>query len=128
MQDYSKKANEEERDVCIYFEKVDSVNGVSTGSRNNTGSAIFNFGVNYGFQLGVCQALGFRVQLVPTATWEKYYPCKTRRVENEAQHKRELREHAAKLFPDLRPTLAATESLLILDYATRQSYLPFPPK
>jgi len=120
MQDYASLAKKEKREVYVYIEKV---GGFIAGNKT-PGSAMFNFGRNAGFQLGVCQALGFRIEEVPPATWQKRFPCKTKRSENGAQHKRELREHAAKRFPQLKPTLATADALLILDYVLTTSLKP----
>lgn len=115
MQDYAALGKREKRPVNVFLEKV----GGFVAGNKTPGSAMFNFGANFGFELGVCQALGFRVELIPPATWQRAFPCKTKRSENAAQHKRELRDHAARLFPQLKPTLATADALLILDYATR---------
>jgi len=124
MQDYSALAKKEKREVHVFIEKV---GGFIAGNKT-PGSAMFNFGRNAGFQIGVCQALGFRIEEVPPATWQKLFPCKTKRRENGAQHKRELREYAAKIFPELRPTLATADALLILYYAIGQTnYRRLPP-
>lgn len=114
MQDYQSMSKREKRPIRVFLEKVGGFAG-----KGRTGSSMFTFGQNFGFCLGVCQALGFRVELVPPQVWQKAYPCKTKGSENYAQHKRELREHAARLFPQLKPTLATADALLILDYSVR---------
>ena len=83
------------------------------------GSAMFNFGRNFGYTLGVCQALGFQINLVRPQAWQKLFPTKTKKNQNSAQHKRELKDHAARLYPALKPTLKTADALLILHYATR---------
>lgn len=82
-------------------------------------SSSFRFGENFGFIQGVLRTYGIGFTLVSPAKWEKAYPCRTPARENKAQHKRELRDHAARLFPSLKPTLKTADALLLLDYASR---------
>lgn len=82
-------------------------------------SASFRFGENFGFIQGVLRTYGIGFSLVSPAKWEKAYPCRTLAGENKAQHKRELRDHAARIFPSLKPTLKTADALLLLDYANR---------
>lgn len=106
-----------ERGECItcYLEQVGGYVGQA-----QPGSAMFKFGRNFGFILGVCQALGMRIELVRPQAWQKCYPTKTSKTENGAQHKRELKDHAARLYPGKRVTLGNADALLILDYAKKK--------
>lgn len=106
-----------QRGECItcYIEQVGGYVGQA-----QPGSAMFKFGRNFGFILGVCQALGMRIELVRPQAWQKCYPTKTTKAENGAQHKRELKDHAARLYPGKRVTLGNADALLILDYATKK--------
>ncbi len=99
--------------VNAYLEKV----GGYVGSPQ-PGSAMFKFGRNFGFILGACQALSFAVNLIPPQKWQKNYPTPTTKTKNAAQHKRELKDHAARLFPNNKVTLVNADALLILHYAT----------
>lgn len=101
--------------VTAYIEQVGGYIG-----KAQPGSSMFNFGRNFGFILGTCQALGFKIHLVTPAKWQKQYPTRTTKTQNAAQHKRELKDHAARLYPTLKPTLATADALLILDYAIHQ--------
>jgi len=120
MGDYAVSSKLEKRPVIVYIEQV---GGFMAGNRS-PGSAMFNFGRNFGYQVGVCQALGFKVVLVAPSVWQKKFPTKTKRKESGPQHKRELKDHAARLFPAARPTLATADALLILDYALEQECRP----
>lgn len=115
MQDIAKKAGHEGQAVTVYIEQVGGFVG-----KAQPGSSMFNFGRNFGFLLGVCQALSFKVELVRPQVWQKSYPCKTGKNENGAQHKRELKDHAVRLYPKQKVTLATADALLILDYAAKR--------
>lgn len=86
------------------------------------GSAMFNFGRNFGFHLGLLAGCGFSVELVRPSVWQKGFP-KTAKIVDKAKAKREhkaaLKEIAARKFPEIKVTLANADALLILDWATR---------
>lgn len=84
-------------------------------------SAAFRFGENYGFIQGVLRALKVPYDLVSPVTWQKLYPTHTKASEDKAQHKRELRDTASRLFPQLRVTLKTADALLLLDYLRKKS-------
>lgn len=115
MRVIAEQANIDGHEVTAYIEQVGGYVG-----KAQPGSAMFRFGRNFGFLLGVCQAFSFRVELVRPQVWQKGYPTKTKKGENGAQHKRELKDHAARLYPRERVTLANADALLILDYAVRR--------
>ncbi len=86
------------------------------------GSAMFNFGRNFGFHLGLLSGCGFSVDLVRPSVWQKGYP-KTAKISDRAKakrdHKAELKEFAARKFPMQKVTLVNADALLILDWALR---------
>lgn len=86
------------------------------------GSAMFNFGRNFGFHLGLLAGCGFSVELVRPSVWQKGFP-KTAKIADKAKAKREhkaaLKEIAARKFPEIKVTLANADALLILDWATK---------
>lgn len=108
-------AREKREGIICYLEQVGGYVGQA-----QPGSAMFKFGRNFGFILGVCQALGMRIELVRPQVWQKCYPTKTKKTENGAQHKRELKDHAARLYPGEKVTLGNADALLILDYAKKK--------
>jgi hypothetical protein len=81
-------------------------------------SGAFKFGRNFGFILGVLQALGVRVQLVRPQRWQKDLGlgnasgCTSR-----TEWKNKLKGCAQRLYPHLKPTLATADALLILEHA-----------
>lgn len=115
LKDIYSYVENEQQTVTAYIEQVGGYIG-----KAQPGSAMFNFGRNFGFILGTCQALGFKIHLVTPAKWQKQYPTRTTKTQNATQHKRELKDHAARLYPSLKPTLATADALLILDYAIHQ--------
>lgn len=115
MQWLAEKARERGEGITCYLEQVGGYVGQA-----QPGSAMFKFGRNFGFILGVCQALGMRIELVRPQVWQKCYPTKTTKTANGAQHKRELKDHAARLYPGKRVTLGNADALLILDYAKKK--------
>lgn len=115
LRDLAAEAEANGHTVTAYIEQVGGYVG-----KAQPGSAMFKFGRNFGFVLGVCQALGMRIELVRPQVWQKCYPTKTTKAENGAQHKRELKDHAARLYPGKRVTLGNADALLILDYATKK--------
>ena len=81
-------------------------------------SAAFAFGENYGAWL-----MAFRVSDIPvfTVTPQQWQRVVAPEIEGQgAERKRALKAVAARLFPDLKPTLATCDALLISEYATRQ--------
>jgi crossover junction endodeoxyribonuclease RuvC len=81
-------------------------------------SSAFKFGRNFGFILGVLQALGVRVELVRPQRWQKGLGlgnasgCSSR-----SEWKNKLKGCAQRLYPHLKPTLATADALLILEHA-----------
>lgn len=111
-------AETEGDELLVVIEKV----GGFVGGRGNPGNAMFNFGRNFGFYLGVCAALRLRTELVPPAVWQKAFPTRKKSSEDKIAHKRELKEHAARLFPKIKVTLANADALLILEWARRNLF------
>lgn len=101
-------------DIYAVVEKVGGYVG-----KAQPASSAFKFGENYGFIQGVLRCLMIPYELVAPAKWEKLYPCSASSKDDKAQHKRELRDHAARLYPQLRPTLKTADALLLLDYAKK---------
>lgn len=85
------------------------------------GSAMFNFGRNFGFHLGLLAAFRIRTELVVPSMWQRGLP-KTPKLADKArakrEHKNELKEIAARKFPEIKVTLANADALLILDFGT----------
>lgn len=84
------------------------------------GSAMFNFGRNFGFHIGLLMANDIPVRFLRPQSWQRGLP-KTPKLADKAaakrQHKRDLRDTAARIFPSINVTLKNADALLILDYA-----------
>lgn len=81
------------------------------------GSAMFVFGANYGFWRGLIQGNGFPLRLVRPTVWQK--GIRGVAGTKGPERKRKLKEEAARLFPELKPTLKTADALLLLDFAER---------
>lgn len=108
-------AEAEGNEILVFIEKV----GGFVGGRGNPGNAMFNFGRNFGFYLGLCAAMRLRTELVSPNVWQKAFPTRAKSSEDKIAHKRELKEHAARLFPKIKVTLINADALLILEWAIR---------
>lgn len=112
LRSVKEEAEAEGVDLFAVIEKV----GGFVGGRANPGSAMFNFGRNFGYYLGVCDTLGFSLTFAPPSVWQKRFPTKARSAGEKIAHKRELKCHAARLYPKLKITLLNADALLILDW------------
>jgi hypothetical protein len=85
------------------------------------GSAMFNFGRNFGFILGVLAARGIRVNLVRPQKWQKYFGLGTvKATGGKTAWKNKLKQKAQQLFPNADVTLKVADALLIYEYGQRQ--------
>ena len=83
-------------------------------------SSAFKFGRNFGFILGVLQTLGVRLELVRPQRWQKSLGLGAASgCASKSEWKNKLKASAQRLYPNLKPTLATADALLILDYARR---------
>lgn len=94
--------------VCV-LETVSGFAGVG-----HPGSAMFNFGRGYGQIEGILAALQYQIVRVRPQIWQGRLSLLTRKGESKAQHKKRLCSRARDLFPQLKPSLAVCDSLLIL--------------
>lgn len=102
------------KDVTVTIEEV----GGYVGSAQ-PGSAMFKFGRGFGFLLGACMALGYRVQLVRPQRWQSRLGLGTASsCASKSEWKRKLKAEAQRRFPNCPDiTLKTADALLILDYA-----------
>ena len=85
-------------------------------------SSAFKFGRNFGFTLGVLQTLGVRVELVRPQRWQKSLALgSASNCASKTEWKNKLKAAAQRFYPNLKPTLATADALLILDYARRSA-------
>ena len=82
------------------------------------GSAMFTFGRNFGFLLGVLTCLSARIVLVRPQKWQGFLGLGTSDG-NRTKWKNKLKSKAQNLYPDLDVTLAISDALLILEYGRK---------
>ena len=82
------------------------------------GSAMFRFGFGVGIVRGAAMALGYRVELIKPAKWQKHFSLGTaKNAGGKAAWKNKLKAEAQRRFPQLTITLKTSDAVLILDYA-----------
>ena len=82
------------------------------------GSAMFTFGRNFGFLLGVLTCLSARIVLVRPQKWQGFLGLGTSDG-NRTKWKNKLKSKAQNLYPDLDVTLAISDALLLLEYGRK---------
>lgn len=99
---------------------VEKVGGFVAGNAA-PGSAMFNFGRNFGFLLGALAAFEIPTVLATPQAWQKALGLGHREKDAApAEWKRKLKAEAWRLYPAQKPTLRTADALLILEYARRQ--------
>ena len=97
--------------TVAYVEKV----GGYIGGPGAPGSAMFNFGRNHGFTLGVLSALYIRTELITPQQWQKRLSLGTSKGMKPTEWKNKLKAEAQRRFPDMTVTLYTADALLILE-------------
>lgn len=88
--------------------------------KQQPGSAMFEFGRNFGFTLGVLQALNVRIELVRPQKWQKPLGLGTASgCASRTEWKNKLKACAQRLYPALKPTLSTADATLILDFGLK---------
>ena len=98
--------------------------GGYVGGAGAPGSAMFRFGDGYGHLRGLLSAYHIRTELIRPQKWQAGIPglkAADGKSAEKSIRKRALKEHAGRLFPDQKVTLANCDALLILDYARRNN-------
>jgi crossover junction endodeoxyribonuclease RuvC len=101
--------------VICYLEKV----GGFIAGRANPGSAMFNFGENYGMLKGVMMACGMPFILVTPQAWQKGISGLESGKDNQSARKHALANEAKRRHPTLKITLKNSDAVLIADYGDR---------
>jgi len=102
--------------IRAYVEQVGGFCG-----QGQPGSAMFAFGMGYGYILGALAAMGVSVVLVTPQRWQKALGCGTRgKDRSKAEWKRHLKNMAQRMYPTADVTLKTCDALLILAYARQQ--------
>lgn len=86
--------------------------------RPQPGSAMFTFGRNFGFILGVLTTIGARVVLVRPQKWQGYLSL-GKSEGDRTKWKNKLKQKAQNLYPSLAVTLSTADALLLLEYGTK---------
>ena len=97
--------------TVAYVEKV----GGYIGGPGAPGSAMFNFGRNFGFLLGTLAGLYIRTELITPQKWQKTLGLGTSKGMRPTEWKNKLKAEAQRLFPDIKVTLKTADALLILE-------------
>jgi len=96
----------------VYVEKV----GGYVGGKGAPGSAMFNFGRNVGFLLGLIASTKTRLIEVPPQRWQKTLQCGVKATYGTGW-KGHLKQIAQQRHPRLSITLKTADALLILEHA-----------
>jgi len=96
----------------VYLEKV----GGYAGSKGAPGSAMFNFGRNVGFLLGLIASTKTRLIEVPPQRWQKTLQCGVKATYGTGW-KGHLKQIAQQRHPRQVITLKTADALLILEHA-----------
>src|SRR3954464_1096592 len=79
--------------------------------KQQPGSAMFKFGRNFGFMLGVLQALNVRIELVRPQKWQKPLGLGTASgCKRRTEWKNKLKSCAQRLYPMLKPSLGTADA------------------
>lgn len=102
-----------EAETTVFLELVGGFAGV-----RHPGSFMFNFGDGFGYYRGLLRGLEISTRLVRPQEWQKGIPgLKGLKGDD---RKRALKVHAARIFPELKPTLKTCDAILIADWGRRQ--------
>ena len=96
----------------VYIEKV----GGYAGGKGAPGSAMFNFGRNVGFLLGLIASSKTRLIEVPPQRWQKTLQCGVKATYGTGW-KGHLKQIAQQRHPRLSITLKTADAVLILEHA-----------
>jgi len=99
----------EGEETIVYLEEV----GGYVGGAGAPGSAMFNFGKNYGEIIGVCAAYGLPTHLVRPQKWQKALSLGTSTGMSKTEWKNKLKAKAQQLFPSTKLTLSTADAALI---------------
>ena len=114
--DYMRSIRCRSHNAVCYLEKV----GGFVAGNKAPGSAMFNFGRNFGFILGALAAFEIPTVLVTPQAWQKALGLGHRDKDTDkAAWKNKLKAEAWRLYPALKPTLKTADALLILEFARR---------
>jgi hypothetical protein len=98
---------------------IEKVTGY-VGNGGNPGSAMFQFGINYGVCLAALGAARIPFDEVMAGAWQRVVHVSPRKkAEGKTVWKNRLKTRAQQLFPNLTVTLNVSDALLIMEYCRR---------
>ena len=96
------------------FACIEKVGGYIAGNAA-PGSAMFNFGENYGFWQGMLMGLSIPLHIVTPQKWQSGLNGLAKKTG--AERKRALKDCAAQMYPQCKVTLQTCDALLIAHWA-----------
>lgn len=102
----------------ICYAVMEKVGGFIQGSPA-PGSAMFNFGCNFGMLRMALVAAGIPFELETPQRWMKFYGIVRAKTESKTEWKRRLKELAQRLYPNEKITNATADALLMAHYAKK---------
>jgi hypothetical protein len=111
LRDYFKAVIQHNTPIC-YLEQVSGYIG-----KPQPGSTMFVFGDGYGYIRGLLAANHIKTVLVRPQKWQAGIPGMTSL--KGPDRKRALKEHAARLYPQVKVTLGNADALLIAAYGQK---------
>lgn len=97
---------------------VEAQVGVMGPNIKVSSAAMFTFGRNYGFMLGVLQSLNWKIHLIRPMAWQKVLSTGAKKDHGKGW-KNHLKAMAQRLYPEIKVTLKTADALLILEYGRR---------
>ena len=107
------------RRTTLAFAVIEKVGGYIAGNAS-PGSAMFNFGANYGALRMALTAADIPFEEVTPQRWQKALSIPPRgKDEEKRDFKNRLKARAQQLFPKEKVTLSTSDALLIAEYCRR---------
>jgi hypothetical protein len=108
--------------LFAYIEQVGANRG--KGDRRQGASSMFTFGQSYGFLRGCLIALQIPFEQVRPQVWLPAMGLRGAKDETQTQKKNRHKAKAQQMFPQLKPTHATADALLLAAYGRRQLTTP----
>lgn len=100
-------------DPSSYEAVIEDVPAFVSSATSNASS--FKLGYNFGFLVGACRSHGLPTHLVQPKVWQKGLSGLKPKMGYTAR-KRQLKDNAVRLYPDLKITNATADAVLIMHY------------
>lgn len=106
-------------DPSVYEAVIEDVPAFVSAATSNASS--FKLGYNFGFLVGACRSHGLKTHLVLPKVWQKGLKGLKPKMGYTAR-KRQLKDNAIRLYPDLKITNATADAVLIMDFWRRDRW------